>query len=87
MSLEMSAHDRAGTWELVDRRDVPPGMKVQGGRWVLVVKYNADGTPECHKACWVLQGFGQRSGFDFFETFAATAKMQTFALSSRSPLR
>ena len=77
MSLEMSAHDHAGTWELVDRRDVPPGMKVQDGHWVVVVKYNADGMPECQKARWVLLGFGQHSGFDFFETFAGTAKMQT----------
>jgi hypothetical protein len=68
---EMEAHIENGTWELVK---LPPGRKAIGSRWVFKVKRNADGSVERYKARVVAQGFSQRPGVDFDETFAPTTK-------------
>ena len=60
-----------GTFELVE---LPPGRKAIGSRWVFKVKKNADGSIERYKGRLVAQGFSQRPGFDFTETFAPTPK-------------
>ena len=60
-----------GTFELVQ---LPPGRKAIGSRWVFKVKRNADGSVERFKGRVVAQGFAQRPGFDFTETFAPTPK-------------
>ncbi|TFY53990.1 hypothetical protein EVG20_g9889 [Dentipellis fragilis] len=68
---EMNAHKVNKTWQVVP---LPPGCKAIGSRWVLAEKDNYDGTLERRKARIVAQGFSQRPGVDFFETFAPTAK-------------
>jgi hypothetical protein len=68
---EMQAHIKNGTWELVK---LLPRRKAIGSKWVFKVKRNADGSVECYKARLVAQGFSQRPGIDFDETFAPTAK-------------
>ena len=85
MLEEMSAHSRNGTWELVE---VPPGANVIGGKWVLKTKYkqseSGDGGLQLQprevlrrKARYVAQGFRQKAGIDFSETFAPTLKYVT----------
>jgi hypothetical protein len=60
-----------GTFELVQ---LPRGRKAIGSKWVFKVKRNADGSNEQHKAGLVAQGFAQRPGFVYTETFAPTPK-------------
>jgi hypothetical protein len=67
----MQAHLDNGTWELVK---LPAGRKAIGSKWVFKIKRNTDGSIECYKACLVAQGFSQRPGVDFTETFAPTTK-------------
>jgi hypothetical protein len=58
-----------GTFELVP---LPPGRKAVGSRWVFRIKHNADGSVDRYKGRLVAQGFSQRPGFDYNETFAPT---------------
>jgi hypothetical protein len=70
-AVEMQAHLDNGTWKLVK---LPAGRKAIGSKWVLKIKRNADGSIERYKARLVAQGFSQRPGVDFTETFAPTTK-------------
>jgi hypothetical protein len=64
---ELDSLDRAGTWNVVDK--VEEGKEV-GSKWVFKVKRLADGSIDKFKARLVAQGFTQRPGFDFDETYA-----------------
>jgi hypothetical protein len=61
-------------WELVEPTQE---MNILGSRWVFTLKRNPDGTLERYKARLVAQGFGQKEGIDFDQTFASTAGMTT----------
>jgi hypothetical protein len=60
-----------GTWELIPR---PQSSNVVTGKWVFTHKLCADGTLDRYKARWVLQGFTQRPGVDYDETFSPVVK-------------
>jgi hypothetical protein len=74
MEEEYGALISNGTWELVPR---PQGSNVVIGKWVFTHKLRADGTLECYKARWVLQGFTQRPGVDYDETLSPVVKPTT----------
>ena len=59
-------HDNS-VWELVQ---LPEGRKPVGSKWVFKVKTNADGSIERCKACLVAQGYSQKEGLDYDETFS-----------------
>ena len=61
-----------GTFIVRERR---PEDRPIGSRWVFLVKRKADGSIDRYKGRVVAQGFSQRPGFDFTETWAPTAKM------------
>ena len=71
---EFNWHLANGTWTLVE---LPPGMKAIGSKWVFRIKHNADGSIERFKARLVAQGFSQRPGQDYFETYASTMRHAT----------
>ena len=56
-------------------RERQPGDRPVGSRWVFLVKRKSDGTIERYKGRVVAQGFSQRPGFDFTETWAPTGRM------------
>ena len=66
-----------GTWELIDK---PKDAKIVGCRTVLRIKHDADGSPIRRKARVVSQGFSQRPGVDYAETFAPVARIESLRM-------
>ncbi|GJS73106.1 zinc finger, CCHC-type containing protein [Tanacetum coccineum] len=62
------------TWVLAD---LPPGCKPLGCKWIFKRKIKVDGTIEKFKAMLVIQGFGQKSRIDYFDTYAPVARIST----------
>jgi len=62
------------TCDLVPR---PSVCNVVTGKWIWTHNQRADGTPDRHKARWVLRGFTQRPGVDYDETFSPVGKPAT----------
>ncbi|CAI7772771.1 unnamed protein product [Closterium sp. NIES-53] len=57
--------------------EVPlPGANIVSGMWIFRVKRPL-GSPPVFKARYVVRGFSQRQGVDFFQTFSPTPKMTT----------
>jgi hypothetical protein len=71
---ELSRLEEMDTWELVEP---PPGANILGTKWVFALKTHPDGTISRHKARLVCQGFGQKEGVDYDNTFANTAGKTT----------
>lgn len=65
------------TWNIVDR---PKDHRVIGCRMVLRNKYRPDGTIDKRKARVVAQGFSQRPGIDYHDTFAPVARLSSVRL-------
>jgi len=65
------------TWEL---RHLSQGRKAIGCKWVFKVKAKDDGTVDKFKARLVIQGFSQRPGIDYDETFAPVAHQESIRL-------
>ena len=76
------------TWEIVKK---PVTGKIIGSRTVLRNKYMAEGNLERRKARVVAQGFTQRPGIDFHDTFAPVARLGSLrllmALAARTGMR
>ncbi|GKE45242.1 zinc finger, CCHC-type containing protein, partial [Tanacetum coccineum] len=64
---EMDSIMGNNTWVLAD---LPPGCKPLGCKWIFKRKLKVDGTIEKFKARLVIQGFKQKSGIDYFDTYA-----------------
>ncbi|GKB02969.1 zinc finger, CCHC-type containing protein, partial [Tanacetum coccineum] len=65
------------TWVLAD---LPPGCKPLGCKWIFKRKLKVDGTIENFKERLVIQGFRQKSGIDYFDTYALVARISTIRL-------
>lgn len=65
------------TWEVVTR---PADHHIIGSRMVLKNKYRSDGSVEKRKARMIAQGFSQRPGVHFNETFAPVARISSIRL-------
>lgn len=67
------------TWELVT---IPSDQNVNivGSKWVFAVKTDELGNPIRYKMRVVAQGFSQKFGIDYNDTFAPVARISTFRL-------
>ena len=65
------------TWIL---SDLPPGCKPLGCKWIFKRKMKVDGTIDKFKAILVIQGFRQKEGIDYFDTYAPVARITTIRL-------
>ncbi|CAI7797310.1 unnamed protein product, partial [Closterium sp. NIES-54] len=73
MDAEMASWKSTGTY--VDEVP-PPKANIVDGMWIFIVK-RPPGSPPAFKARYVAQGFSQRQGVDYFQTFSPTPKMTT----------
>ncbi|GJY02590.1 zinc finger, CCHC-type containing protein [Tanacetum coccineum] len=67
------------TWVL---SDLPPGCKPLGCKWIFKRKMKVDGTIDKFKARLVIQGFRQKEGIDYFDTYAPVARITTIRFVS-----
>ncbi|XP_071731045.1 uncharacterized mitochondrial protein AtMg00820-like [Rutidosis leptorrhynchoides] len=65
------------TWVLVD---LPPGCKSLGNKWIFKRKMKVDGSVDKFKARLVIQGFRQKEGIDYFDTYAPVARITSIRL-------
>lgn len=66
MDRELESLRINDVWDLVE---LPKDRKAVGSKWVFKLKMNADGSVERYKARLVAQGFTQKFGVDYDETF------------------
>ncbi len=59
---------------------LPQGFKIVGGRWVYAYKLDVFGNIISYKARLVAQGFTQRAGIDYDETYAPVARTNSSRL-------
>ena len=64
------------TWVLVKHSNVPKHHHILPGKWV----YHRKQKPIKFKAQWMVKGFRQHYGVDYFETFTAVAKPMSYKI-------
>lgn len=74
MKAEIDSLRQHDVWDLVE---LPEGRKPVGSKWVFKVKTNADGSTERYKARLVAQGYTQRGGLDYDETFSPVVRSES----------
>ena len=77
MQTEMMSLKENDVWDLVK---LPADKKVVGSKWVYKVKTGADGSVQRYKARLVAQGFTQKYGTDFDETFCPVVRQESLRL-------
>nr|GEZ03966.1 zinc finger, CCHC-type [Tanacetum cinerariifolium] len=74
---EMDSIIGNNTWVLTD---LPLGCRPVGCKWIFKRKLKVDGTVKKFKAMLIIQGFKQKSGMDYFDTYAPVARISTITL-------
>jgi hypothetical protein len=74
MDEELAALEANNTWTLCV---LPPGANLISSRWVYKTKLNERGEVVRYKARFVVKGFSQQWGRDYWETFAPVARLDT----------
>ncbi|GAA6025248.1 hypothetical protein JCM10207_006239 [Rhodosporidiobolus poonsookiae] len=82
-----SLRDEYNVFHAVNRSTVPAGAKILGCRFVYRRKKDQHGRVTGHKVRLVAQGFSQRPGVDFRETFAPVAKFTSIRVLLSPPAR
>jgi hypothetical protein len=77
MDEELENFEWNQVWELVDP---PPGCKPIGTKWVWKNKEGEKGEVVRNKLRLVGQGFSQKEGIDYEETFALVARLEAIRI-------
>ena len=77
MNTEMESLKENDVWDLVEP---PVGQKIIGCKWVYKIKTGEDGSVQRYKARLVAQGFTQKYGTDFDETFCPVVRQESLRL-------
>ncbi len=77
MEIEMLSMQDNKVWDLVQ---LPACRKTVGSKWVYKIKTGADGSVQRYKARLVAQGFTQKYGTDFDETFCPVVRQESLRL-------
>lgn len=77
MDSEINSLIDAGTFTVCK---LPPGFKAIGGKWVLKIKRGAKREIVKFKARFVAQGFLQRYGVDYVDTYAPVARIPSIRI-------
>ena len=74
MEKEMSSLHDNDVWDLVE---LPKDRKAVGSKWVFKQKTDAEGSVVRHKARLVAQGYSQKFGLDYDETFCPVVRFES----------
>jgi hypothetical protein len=77
MHEDLENFERNHVWELVDP---PPGCKPIGTKWVWKNKEGEKGEVVRNKSRLVAQGFSQKEGIDYEETFATVVRLEAIRI-------
>ncbi|WVZ52336.1 hypothetical protein U9M48_003408 [Paspalum notatum var. saurae] len=77
MHEELENFERNHIWDLVEP---PPNCRPIGTKWVFKNKQGEDGMVVRNKARLVAQGFCQKEGIDYEETFAPVARLEAIRI-------
>jgi hypothetical protein len=77
MHKELEKFERNQVWELVDP---PLGCKPIGTKWVWKNKEGEKGQVVRNKSRLAAQGFSQKEGIDYEETFAPVARLEVIRI-------
>ncbi|WVZ94146.1 LOW QUALITY PROTEIN: hypothetical protein U9M48_040077 [Paspalum notatum var. saurae] len=77
MHEELENFERNHVWDLVEP---PPNCRPIGTKWVFMNKQGEDGMVVRNKARLVAQGFCQKEGIDYEETFAPVARLEAIRI-------
>jgi hypothetical protein len=83
MHKELKNFERNQVWELVDP---PPGCKPIGTKWVWKNKEGEKGEVVRNKSRLVAQGFSQKKGIDYEQTFPPVARLEAIRILLAFPV-
>ncbi|KAL1225866.1 Retrovirus-related Pol polyprotein from transposon TNT 1-94 [Cardamine amara subsp. amara] len=65
------------TWIITD---LPQGFRALGCKWIFKTKLKTDGLIDKYKARLVVQGFRQKEGLDFFDTYSPVTRITSIRM-------